>query len=259
MTAGLVRLERREQVGVLWLTRPGKLNAMAEEFPAQLSAAVRQAAGEAAIRCVVVTGEGRAFSVGADVHDILARDAEGNWNWNHRLIEAVDALATLSRPTIAALNGHAFGGGLELALACTFRVAAADASFGLPEATLGILPGAGGTQRLPRLIGRGRALGLLLSGRIITAPEALDLGVVDQVAPAGTVLEVALALASELTRSAPLAVAAILRAVDELGTEPLPRAIAGTEALLAELLRSADSREGVAAFVEKRAPVFQGR
>jgi enoyl-CoA hydratase len=207
----------------------------------------------------VITGEGRAFSVGAQLRELVARDTAANLAWNRRLNDAIDAVSVLPFPTIAAVNGYALGGGLELALAATLRVAAESAVVGLPEVKLGILPGAGGSQRLPRLVRPSIALRLLLTGQTVTAVEAQRLGIVDEVVPAAGLLDHSIALAQEIAANAPLAVAAILDAVDAGLEMPLDEAIRYTERHLGRLFDTADYREGVEAFLEKRKPEFQSK
>jgi len=254
-----VSVEREGAIAVVRLARPEQLNAFTTELTRGLAAAVTDLHADHSVLSVVITGEGRAFAAGAQLRDVIDRDLVGNLAYNREVIDAFQLVADLPVPTIAAINGFALGGGLELALACTIRIASVEAQLGLPEVKLGILPGAGGTQRLPRLIGRSRALLLLLSGRTISAQMAYDLGVVDQVVPPDSVLSVAIDLASEIARNAPLSVRAIKDAVD-VGLElPLSAAVSYTERKLEILLHSPDSREGIAAFLEKRDPRFGGQ
>jgi enoyl-CoA hydratase/carnithine racemase len=254
-----VTVERQGAIAVVQLARPNQLNALTTELTRELALAMTDLHDDPNVRGVVITGEGRAFAAGAELRDVLDRDIAGNLAYNREVIDAFQLVADLPVPTIAAINGFALGGGLELALACTIRIASVEAKLGLPEVRLGILPGAGGTQRLPRLIGRSRALLLLLSGRTISAQVAHDFGIVDQVVPPDRVLSVAIDLASEIARNAPLSVRAIKNAVD-VGVEmSLSAATSYTERHLEVLLHSPDSREGIEAFLEKRDPRFGGQ
>jgi enoyl-CoA hydratase len=255
-SAGPVIVDQQGPVAVLRLNAPDRLNAFDDPAVDALGSAVKTLAGDRRVRAVVVTGEGRAFSVGAQLKELIARDTAANLAWNRRLNDAIDALAALPVPTIAAINGYALGGGLELALACTLRIAADRAVVGLPEVKLGILPGAGGTQRLPRIIRPGAALQLLLTGRTLRAAEAHQLGIVDEVVPAAGLLERSLALGTEIAGNAPLAVAAILAAVDAGREMTLDAAIRYTETHLGRLFDTRDYREGINAFLAKRPPEF---
>lgn len=255
-SAGPVVMERDGPVAVLRLNAPDRLNAFDDASVEALASAVQTLAGDRRVRALVVTGEGRAFSVGAQLKELIARDTAANLAWNRRLNDAIDALAGLPVPTIAAINGYALGGGLELALACSLRIAADHAVVGLPEVKLGIMPGAGGTQRLPRLIRPGAAVQLLLTGRTLRAAEAHQLGIVDEVVPATGLMERSLALGAEIAANAPLAVAAILAAVDAGREMTLDEAIRFTEAHLGRLFDTRDYREGVEAFLAKRHPEF---
>jgi enoyl-CoA hydratase len=178
--------------------------------------------------------------------------------YNQRLIDITNRLEGLPQPVIAAINGAAFGGGLEFALACSIRVADADAVMGLPEVKLGIVPGSGGTVRLPRLIQVGTALRLLFSGAAVSAEEALQIGIVDQVAPAGEALTAALELAAKIASRAPLAVQLIKASVRDDAELSIADAAQEVQGRLDALMRSADATEGIAAFVEKRPPNFKG-
>jgi enoyl-CoA hydratase len=226
---------------------------------AALAAAVADLGAQRCLRALVITGEGRSFCAGAQLRELLARDAEANLRWNRTLNNALDALAALPFPTIAAINGYALGGGLELALACALRTASAEAVVGLPEVKLGILPGAGGTQRLPRLIGRGAALRLMLTGQLVPASDALRLGIIDEVFAGDELLDRTLELAQKIGANAPLAASAILDSV-RVGLElPLDRAIRYTEDHLGRLFLTSDYQEGIAAFLDKRTPDFQSQ
>ena len=241
-------------VGIIMLNRP-PVNALSEELGKDLDEAVG-AAEDSAIRAVVIYGDPH-FAAGADIKGFQAAyDSGSTSNLASSLAGAIRRLELLEKPTIAAVKGYALGGGLELAMACTFRVASARAQLGLPEVKLGLLPGAGGTQRLPRLIGRARALDLLVGGHAVGGEEARELGLVDRLADEP--VEAATAWATELAAGPRLAIKAIVRCVDatEQGFE---EGMAVEAAEVSQLFETADGQEGVTAFVEKRSPTFTGR
>jgi enoyl-CoA hydratase/carnithine racemase len=210
------------------------------------------------IRCVVLTGVDKMFATGADLREIEANSVEENLDYNRLLRAAIDAVAALTAPSIAAINGHAIGGGLELALACTLRVAASQARLGMPEARLGIVPATGGLARLPRLIGPSRAARLLLTGDLLDGDEAHELGIVDAAVPAAVVRAEAMALAERIATAAPLATRAIVEALRDDAGIPIAAANAHTEQRLSRLLSTADRSEGARAFLERRDPEFTG-
>ncbi len=205
---------------------------------------------------VVASSLDRFFAAGADLKLLETLDADEFGRYLRRLRNALERIARSDWVSVAAIDGHALGGGLELAMACTFRVASARAQLGLPEVKLGLLPGAGGTQRLPRLIGRARAIDLLVGGHSVGSEEARQLGLVDRLADEP--VEAAMAWAAELAAGPRLAIKAIVRCVDatELGFED---GMAVEAAEVSQLFETADGREGVQAFVEKRRPTFGGR
>ena len=234
------------------INRPDKLNALNAIVIAELGDAVTRIETDPAIRGVIVTGTGsKAFVAGADISEIAALDERSGTEFSRRGQLVFDAIESLGKPVIAAVNGHALGGGCELALVCMVRVASENAMFGQPEVKLGLIPGYGGTQRLPRLVGTGRALRLLLTGETITAAEALRLGLIDEIVPAAMLLNRAEALARQIAANAPLALKFCIDAVNRGFTEEavLFGKVCGTE----------DMKEGTRAFLEKRAPEFKGR
>jgi enoyl-CoA hydratase/carnithine racemase len=262
--AAPVELRREGDVATIALTQPERRNVLDEAMADALREAAESLAAETvaaatAPRCVILTGSGDVFAAGADVAAIGAASAAENLAYNRRLRAAVEAVAAIPVPTVAAVNGHAVGGGLELALACTLRVGAATARYGLPEATLGILPATGGLARLPRLIGSARAARLLLTGELIDGPEAARLGILDLAVAAARVAAEAEALARRIAAAAPLATRAIVAALREDAELPLAAATERSEERLAALLESADRREGARAFLTKRRPEFRGR
>jgi enoyl-CoA hydratase/carnithine racemase len=210
-------------------------------------------------RVVIVTGAGRAFCAGADLKERHTLDDE-QWERQHRTFErAMAAVAATPVPVIAAVNGPATGGGCELALACDWIVASTDAAFGQPEVHRGLMPGLGGTQRLPRRVGMARAAELLMTGRLVDGEEAARIGLANAVTAPDALQRYTLELAAAVTRAAPLAVRAIKRAVDAGAHLPMPEALAVEIAEYDEVVKSDDRREGVAAFNEKRPPRFRGR
>lgn len=218
-----------------------------------------RAAADRDLRVVVVTGEGeKAFSAGADLKE-RARMDEGAVAGFHRAIRAAfDGFEALPQPVIAAVNGVALGGGLELALACDLRIAAEAAELGLPEVGLGIIPGAGGTQRLPRAIGAARAKELILTARRVSAAEAQAIGLVGRVVPAAGLADAALELAVRVARNAPVSLRQAKRAIDRGLALPLPEALDLESAMYQACIPTADRREALLAFAEKRPPVFKG-
>jgi enoyl-CoA hydratase len=260
LTLMSVELEWRGHVALVRLNRPEKLNALTRVMLDELSAAFARIEGEGQARAVILTGAGeRAFCAGTDIEELALLDAEG------ARLAALRGQAVCARiencpvPVIAAVNGIAAGGGCELALACHLRLAVTHAKFGLPETRLGIIPGYGGTQRLARVAGKGRALAAMLTGSQISAEEARHLGLVNQVVPPAKLLPEALSLADEIARLAPLAVRACLAAVTRGLDLPLAEGLALEVELFTKLFDTEDMREGTRAFLEKRAPVFKGR
>ncbi|MET8427919.1 enoyl-CoA hydratase-related protein [Nocardia sp. NPDC004860] len=196
------------------------------------------------------------FAAGADIKHMSGGDAESFTAYGDQLRAALDRLAAPGRITIAAVEGVALGGGLELAMACTLRVGAASAKFGLPEVKLGLIPGAGGTQRLPRLVGRGRALDIMLSARQVPADEAYTIGLIDRLVADGTATATALELAAELSTMSLPAQQAVIRTVDAAFDLPLEEGFRFEVGQVQQLFESGEAKEGLAAFLEKRAPKF---
>ena len=253
-------LERDGAVAVITVNRPQVLNALNVSTIDDLRRAALALKHDAGVRAIVITGAGeKSFAAGADINELAVQSPAQGKELALRGQHVFDLLENLGKPVIAAINGYALGGGCELALACTLRVAADTARIGQPEINLGIIPGYGGTQRLARLVGKGVALELLLTGRQITAAEALPIGLVNRVVPAARLLSDAKALAAELAGKAPIAMQYIIEAVNR-GLEVSFDKGQFLEATLFGLVASTDDmREGTKAFLEKRKPDFRGR
>jgi enoyl-CoA hydratase/carnithine racemase len=259
----VLTLETDNQVVLLTLNRPDKLNALSNELLDALMGALDDVELDPAVRAVVITGAGRAFSAGADIaafqRHMEAGPADAVVHFmrpGHRMTRRVESF---SKPIIAAVNGLAFGGGCELVEATHLALAADTASFSKAEINIGIIPTFGGTQRLPRNVGRKAALELILSGRTFDALEAARLGLVNRVLPRADLVSTALALARELASKPPLTLAAALAAVHRGMDAAIDDGLAIEEAAFARIVPTHDAREGVAAFLEKRSPRFLGR
>lgn len=252
----LVEFTRDGAVGVITLDRP-PVNAISVELVAALDAAIAGAEDDD-IRSVVVTGAPH-FAAGADIKQFQAAYESGtSHEAGARLSEAVLHLEALAKPTIAAVRGYALGGGLELAMGCDFRFLADDAQVGQPEIKLGIIPGAGGTQRLTRLVGLARCRDMVYSGRMVAAPEALEMGLADRVVPAGELEGEAMAAARTWAEGPTLALDAAKRAINGGYGRPLHEALTIEAEAFRAVFATSDAREGVDAFVEKREPRFSG-
>jgi methylglutaconyl-CoA hydratase len=255
-----VRLERRDATAVLCIDRPERKNSLSRGTLLAFGRLGQQLSADRGLRAIIVTAVGsQAFCAGADLkerremNDDAVREQLGLYRSELRWLDESPV------PVVAAINGVALGGGLELALMCDLRVAAEHAEFGLPETGLGIIPGAGGTQRLPRLIGEARAKELILLGRRICAREALHIGLVNRVTPAGKcVIEDTLEWIAPIVQGAPLAQAAALAAIDASSSVPLPHGLELERVYYDRCLRSTDRSEALAALAEKRKPVFRG-
>ncbi|MGA9995270.1 MAG: enoyl-CoA hydratase-related protein [Pyrinomonadaceae bacterium] len=251
--------EERGAVAIVRLNRPEKMNALTREMLDALREVFERIEREHTVRALILTGEGeRAFCAGTDISKLAEMDEEGAHAASKRGQEVCERIETCGVPVIAAVNGLAAGGGCELALACHLRIAAKDAQFSLPEIKLGIVPAYGGTQRLPRIIGTGRALELMLTGASISATEAQRIGLVNRLTESTQLLAEALSLAQEIAQLAPLAIRACLEAVTRGLLLPLEEGLALEAELFSSLFDTADMREGTRAFMEKRAPVFTG-
>ena len=255
-----LRLEKRSPLAVITVDRPKVLNALNAETLTELSEIFEELAADPEIRVILLAGAGdRAFVAGADIRELAALTPEEGRAYSLRGQGVLRRIETLGKPVIACIQGFALGGGCELAMACTLRLAADDARLGQPEVKLGIMAGYGGSQRLTRLVGRSEGLKLLLTGSIIDAREALRIGLVDEVLPAAELLPRAEALAQQIAANAPLAVAETLRAVDEGFDLPLDLALLRESVRFGGLCASADKNEGAQAFLEKRPPVWKGK
>jgi enoyl-CoA hydratase len=255
-----VGLEARGRVALITLDRPERLNTLSPDMLDDLAARLGEVEADDGVGAAVVTGAGdKAFSAGADVSLVREASPIEARAFAARGHATVDRVEALPKPVIAAVNGYALGGGCELALACDVRLASDRAQMGLPEVTLGIFPGWGGTQRLPRLIGPGRAKELILTGRRVGADEALALGLVDRVHPHDELLEAALELAGEMAAKPGWAVAAAKAMINRAGDGDQAGNLARELDLFALAFATEDQREGMAAFFEKRPPQFRGR
>ncbi len=253
-------LERDGAVAVLTINRPQVLNALNVPTIDALRRAVLDLTHDSAIRVVILTGAGeKAFVAGADINELAAQRPVDGREHALRGQHVFDLIENMGKPVIAAINGYALGGGCELAMACTLRLAADTARLGQPEINLGIIPGYAGTQRLARLVGKGAALDLLLSGRHITAADALQIGLVNRVVPAAELMTEAKKLASELAAKPPVAVRYIIEAVNRGLEMPLDKGQFLEAALFGLVASTDDMREGTAAFLEKRKAEFKGR
>ena len=248
-----------ERVATITVNRPDKLNALSDATIRELGEAIDAARADDAVGGIILTGAGRAFVAGADIAELSRHDGAGARALALAGQSVFRRFETSPKPTIAAVNGFALGGGCELAMACHVRIAADAAKFGQPEVKLGLVPGYGGTQRLPRLVGRGRALQLLLTGELIDAAEAHRIGLVNAVVPGVELLDAARRMLGQMLANAPLALAGCIEAVDEGLDRELDDALALEAEHFGRLAETADMREGTAAFLAKRAPSFQGR
>ena len=252
--------EKKGAIAYVTLNRPKVLNALNQRTWENLRTALEDARDDAQVRGVILTGAGdKAFIAGADISElshVTAIEAEKSSTYGQEVLNLVE---NLGKPVIAAVNGFALGGGCETAMACTIRVASEHAKFGQPEVTLGLIPGGGGTQRLPRLIGKGRALQIILSGEMISAQEAFRIGLVNEVVPAAELTTRAEAILKRIFSNAPVAVKYSLEAVNK-GMETSQAEGLSLEASLFGLCAGTeDKKEGTSAFLEKRKPQFQGR
>jgi methylglutaconyl-CoA hydratase len=256
-----VRVEQRGAVAVWTLDRPDRMNALSRDTLLALGKLAREAATNASVRAVVLTGAGdKAFCAGADLKERRSMTDDEVRSLLDLYRSELGPLDRLPKPVIAAINGVAFGGGLELALACDLRVASAGAVLGLPETSIGIIPGAGGTQRLPRIVGEGRAKEMILLARRLSAVEALAWGLVNRVTPSGaSVVDDAIEWIRPIAEGAPLAQAAALEALDRGRDASLETGLLLEKVSYDKTLATEDRREALAAFAAKRPPRFQGR
>jgi enoyl-CoA hydratase len=252
----LIEVEVADGIARVTLNRPDALNSLSLALLGELDAAAARVAREPAIRAAIVTGAGRAFAAGADISEIAKLDREAGLAFARRGQAVFARIESLEKPVVAAVNGFALGGGCELAMACHVRFASTKAKFGQPEVKLGILPGFGGTQRLARLVGRGKALELILHGGHISAEEALRVGLVNELVDPESLLERSTKWLRECLANGPRALAASLAAVRDGLDRPLGEAIELEARLFGELCGTPEMKEGTEAFLAKRAPKF---
>jgi enoyl-CoA hydratase len=257
MTEALVLTEREAPVATALLNRPKQLNALSDELMAALVDSLRELDADESIRCIVVGGSERAFAAGADIGE-LAQASAIDLLYARR-VERWDAIKALATPLVAAVSGYCLGGGCELALSCDLVVASETARFGQPETGLGLIPGAGGTQRWARAVGKAVAMDVVLSGRFLTAREALTAGLVARVVAREVWLDEAKRVARDIAAKGPVATRLAKEAVDAAFEAPLTHGLEHERRLLALAFASADAHEGLQAFIEKRKPEFTGR
>jgi enoyl-CoA hydratase len=260
MTNDTVLLAQHDGVATITLNRPDKLNALNADLLDALEHTLRHLQSDATTRVVMIIGSGsKAFAAGADIAQLHAQDAYSGRLFAERGQRVFSLIERFGKPVIAAVNGFALGGGCELAMSCHMRFAADSAKFGQPEINLGIIPGFGGTQRLPRLVGMAKALELILSGEMLTAQEAHRLGLVNRVYPAAELVESTMAFAAGLAAKAPLALRACLEATQAAADTSALEGMHIEASVFGRTCGTQDFTEGTAAFLEKRPAVFTGR
>ena len=259
MAYELLTFDVADRIATITVNRPDKLNALNDAVMDELRTAIAEARRRPDVGAVLLTGAGRAFVAGADISELVDQSAIEGKARAQRGQRVFRRFETSPKPTLAAVNGFALGGGCELAMECHMRIASDTAKFGQPEVKLGIVPGYGGSQRLPRLVGKGRALQLLLTGEMIDAAEALRIGLVNRVVPSAELITVARALLTTILAQGPLAVAHCIEAVDRGFDMGLDDAIALEASYFGMLSATRDKEEGMRAFLEKRPAKFTGK
>ncbi len=260
LTLANVLYAKKGSIAYITVNRPKVLNALDTPTWSDLRKAFEDARDDASVRGVILTGAGdKAFIAGADISELIqagAFEAELSSRFGQ---EVLDLIENLGKPVIAAVNGFALGGGCETAMACTMRIAVESAKFGQPEVALGLIPGGGGTQRLPRLVGKGRALQLILSGEMITAQEAYRIGLVNEIVPAAGLIQRAEAILTKIAFNAPIAIKFALEATNKGMETSQSQGLMLEAAYFGLCAATEDKKEGTSAFLEKRAPQFRGR
>lgn len=252
--------KKSDGVGWIIVNRPDKLNALNLETGGELKAVFEEYLADQEVKAVIITGAGeKAFVAGADINELSNLDSALGKKYALQGHELTKFIENFPKPVIAAINGYALGGGTELALACHIRLASENAKLGQPEVKLGLIPGFGGTQRLARLVGKGKAMELILSGRTIDAAEAQEVGLVNKVFPAAELQSAAEALAKEIIKNAPLAIAFSIEAINRGLDKSLPEGLSLEADIFGRVCGTKDSLEGTKAFLEKRKPNFQGQ
>ncbi len=254
-----ILVEKKEGIAYLTLNRPEVRNAFNQEMIDEIRDALRLIDKDEEARVLIITGAGKAFQAGADIAELSVMKPMELLRWNEGIVRINAALEKLRQPVIAAINGAAMGGGLELALSCTLRVIAESVKMALPEVKLGIIPGTGGTQRLPRLIGKGRAAEIVLTGGLLDAAEAHRIGLVNKVVPHGEAMKAAEELAKEIMANAPIAVELAKDALEVGKDLPLEQAVQYSQKNCVTCFSTEDMKEGMAAFLEKRKPDFKAQ
>jgi enoyl-CoA hydratase len=258
MAYELLTFDVADRIATITVNRPDKLNALNDALMAELGTAISDAIQRSDVGGVLLTGAGRAFVAGADIAELVNQTAIDGKARSERGQRTFRLFETSPKPTLAAVNGFALGGGCELAMSCHLRIASDKAKFGQPEVKLGIVPGYGGSQRLPRLVGKGRALELLLTGDMIDAAEAYRIGLVNRVVASAELIEISRGILRTIVANGPLAVAHCVEAVDRGLDMSLDDAIALEASYFGLLSASADKQEGMRAFLDKRAATFTG-
>src|SRR2546429_177353 len=260
MTYENILLEKKNAIAYVTVNRPKVLNALSLATMEELGVAFQEIKNDSSIRVVILTGAGeKAFVAGADIGELAKQDVVSGKEYAHRGQAVLDLIENLGKPVIACINGFALGGGCELALACTMRLASDNAKLGQPEVKLGIIPGYGGTQRLSRLVGKGIAAQLLLTGDMISAQEAHRIGLVNEVVAAAELIPRAEAIAQKILANAPLAVQYAMEAVNKGMEMTLAEGLCLEAAMFGVCCATEDKKEGTTAFLEKRAAQFKGR
>jgi enoyl-CoA hydratase len=260
MTFENLLIERDDAVAILTFNRPKVLNALNTQTLTELSSAIEAFKADPGVRAVVLTGSGeKSFVAGADINELAVQTPVQGKEHARRGQQIFDQIEQMGKPVIAAINGFALGGGCELAMACTLRIAADTARFGQPEINLGIIPGYAGSQRLPRLVGKGIALEIMLTGDMVPAQRAYEIGLVNKVVPAAELMAEAKKLAHTLASKAPIAVRYIIEVTNQGLDMSFPEAEYLETALFGTIASSDDMKEGTRAFLEKRKAVWQGK
>ncbi len=255
-----ILFEKKNSIAYVTVNRPKVLNALNMATMDELRTAFHDIKNDAGVRVVILTGSGeKAFIAGADINELAAHNAVSGKEYTHRGQSVLNLIENLGKPVIACLNGFTLGGGCEIAMACTMRLASDNAKIGQPEVKLGIIPGYGGTQRLPRLAGKGRAMQLVLTGEMISAQEAYRIGLVNEVTSPADLIPRAEAIAQKIIANAPLAVQYSLEAINKGLEMTLPEALYLEAVLFSVACSSEDKKEGTTAFLEKRPAQFKGK